>query len=138
MLEIACKSTKEPNLEVSDIELKTEKSFYAIDAFKLIQSKYKKHENYYIMGADNFINILKWKRSEELITNYKYIILEREDIDLEAYIEKNKKINRKNITVIKNKEHRNISSTDFRSKNKREEIIPEEVLEYIKEKQLYK
>ncbi len=142
MLEIACKSTNEKRLQVSDIELKLGKRIHAIDAFKLIQNKYKKSENFFIMGADNFINILEWKQNQELIANYKYIIFERKAIDIEKYIEENKEIkkHRENIKIIQNKRHKDTSSSEFRSTNgnrENKDIIPKEVLEYIKEKEIY-
>ena len=43
------------------------------------------------MGADNFINMEKWKDGQELLDRYNYIVLDREDIDLAKYA------NRKNI-----------------------------------------
>lgn len=89
------------------------------------------------MGADNIINITKWKDGQELLERYNYIVLDREDIDLKKYA------NRKNITIIKNETYNNYSSTRFRSMIKEEntynrEIIPDTVIDYILENKLYK
>lgn len=138
MLEIVCKSANDKRLEVSDIELKLTKRIHAIDAFKLIQKAYQNDEAFFIMGADNFTNILNWKQSEELISKYKYIVFERKEIDLNKYIEAHEQIkkHKENIKIIQNKDHKNTSASEFRG-SKDKEIISEEVLEYIKEKNIY-
>lgn len=142
MLEIVCKSINDKRLEVSDIELKLTKRIHAIDAFKLIQKAYQNDEAFFIMGADNFTNILNWKQSEELISKYKYIVFERKEIDLNKYIEVHEQIkkHKENIKIIQNKDHKNTSASEFRSTNGNrpsQDIIPKEVLEYIKEKNIY-
>ncbi len=106
----------------------------------MIEQKYKNIEIFFIMGADNFINITKWKEGEKLIKRYKYIVLEREDINLYKYITKDL-IN--NILIIKNEGYRKCSSSRFRSMLKEEniynrEIIPDKVTDYIIENKLYK
>lgn len=138
MLEIVCENANDKKLEVSDIELKLTKRIHAIDAFKLIKKSYPNDEAFFIMGADNFTNILNWKQSEELIENYKYIIFERKEIDLGKYIEAHEEIkkHKENIKIIQNKEHKNTSSSEFRG-SKDKEIISKEVLEYIKENKIY-
>ena len=128
------------NIEVTDIELSVKEKLYAVDAFKMIEQKYKNIEIFFIMGADNFINITKWKEGEKLIKRYKYIVLEREDINLYKYITKDL-IN--NILIIKNEGYRKCSSSRFRSMLKEEniynrEIIPDKVTDYIIENKLYK
>ena len=52
MLQLSCKD--EENKDVENIELNQNRNLSTIDAFKLISSKYKNVESYYIMGADNF------------------------------------------------------------------------------------
>lgn len=88
------------------------------------------------MGADNFINIAKWKDGIELIENYKYIVLDRDNIDLDKYINDN-------VFIIRNEDYNNYSSSRFRSMLKEEkryerELIPDEVIDYILENKLYR
>lgn len=140
MLKIACKDKK--NIEVSDIELKVKEKIYAIDAFKLIEENYPDTDIYFIMGADNFINIMTWKNSKELIKKYKYIVLDREDIDVEDYINKFSEIDRNRIIIIKNENYSRHSSSKFRSMAKEEreygqDMIPKKIMEYIKENNLF-
>jgi len=88
------------------------------------------------MGADNFINITKWKDGQELIENYKYIVLDRDNINLDKYINDN-------VFIIRNEDYNNYSSSRFRSMLKEEkryerELIPDEVIDYILENKLYR
>lgn len=142
MLEIACKDIK--NMEVSDIEINVQNKLYAIDAFRLIENTYPNDEKYFIMGADNFINILNWKDSKRLIDKYNYIVFEREKIDLSSYIKENKEIqeNKSKIMIIQNEEYKNISSSKVRKLlngniEPIQEFIPKGVLEYIIKNKIY-
>ncbi len=138
MLKIACSYSKLKNIEVSDIELKANKNMKTIEAFKLIEKAYPKDEKYFIIGADNFINLIKWKESEELVNNYKYIVLEREQINLQKYIHDNDilKKNISKIQIIKNQNHKYASSTKYRNGLEKNLILPK-VQEYIEENNLY-
>ena len=139
MLKIACDGCN--NLEVSDMELDVKEKMYAIDAFKLIEKNFPDDNIYFILGADNFINMSKWKDYDELIKKYKYIVLNREDINVEEYISLNN-INAEKIHIVENESYRGYSSTNFREalKEKKEiyqDMIPDVVLDYIIEHGLY-
>lgn len=126
MLEIACQDIK--NIEPTDIELKINKKITTSEALKLIETQYPNDEKYYILGADNYEKIKNEK-------NYKYIILERNQINLE---EQNKNI----CKIIKNEEYKNTSATIFRNllkqeKTEKQDIIPQEVYNYIKKYKIY-
>lgn len=144
MLKLVC--NKNEKLDVCDIELNQNKSFKAIDIFKLIKNIYKDDEIYFIIGADNFENILNWKDSLELISNYKFILLNRNNIDLQKLICTNNILNKysSNFYCINNIEQIDVSSTFIRNKIRIEKIelikkmIDENVLQYIEENRLYK
>jgi len=116
MLELAFEN--EPKIDILNIS-NTNKKMCAIDTFKIIDEKFSNVERYFIMGSDNYKKITDWKNSEELLKNYKYIILDRE-----------------------NGKNKNISSSIIRKKisldENVEELIPIKVYEYIKQKNLYK
>lgn len=75
MLKIAMKE----KMEILNISIDSKKDLKAIDTFRIIEKKFNQSDNYFIMGSDNFENIKFWKDSEELLRNYKYIVLNRED-----------------------------------------------------------
>lgn len=143
MLKLICKESQ--NLDVCDIELNTCINYKAIDVFRLIKNKYKDDEIYFIMGADNFKNILDWKDWEELISNYSFILLNRNNINLEKLIYENEILNnyRNNFYCINNMKEIEISSTFIRNKIKvgQKELIKDmldvNVLQYIEERKLY-
>ena len=122
MLKIACLSDNVNNFEVSDLEIKEKKRLFAIEAFRIIEKKYPEAEKFFIMGADNFINILNWKESEELLNKYKYIVFERENIDIKKFINENLKKYKVQVMVIENIEHKATSSSKFREKRQENNI----------------
>lgn len=125
MLEIACQDIE--NIEPTDIELKINKKITTKEALNLIEKQYPNDEKYYILGADNYEKIKNEKK-------HKYIILERNEINLEET---------KNIyKIIKNEEYKNTSATIFRNllkqeKTEKQDIIPQEVYNYIKKYKIY-
>lgn len=131
MLKLATRNID--NLEVEDIEIKEKKKLYAKDAFKLIQEKYFADDIYFIMGADNFINIHNWKEYEYIIKKYKYIVVERTNFNIS--------INRENIVCYKPERTKDISSTVIRKLLKEKanlnNYIDEDVYKYIKDNKLY-
>lgn len=143
MLEIACKSY--PQLQVSDIELGTNQSYTAIEVFELIAQTYPNDELYFIMGADNFLKLPKWKRAEDLIHHYHFIILERNTLStVPDMIKKNSLLNQyqDHFQVIDWLEYKEINSAEARkrinSNQNVSEFISEEVLHYIESNHLYK
>lgn len=140
MLKIECEDIE--NIEVSKLELDIKENLYAIDAFKLIKENFPNDELYFIMGADNFKNIMNWKDSEKLIQEYQYIVLERQNINIEEYIENNLEKYKNKILLIKNEEYKDFSSSKFReiikkNKNAKQDIISDRVMNYIKQKNLF-
>jgi len=90
------------------------------------------------MGADNFIKILEWKESLELVSKYKYIVFERDDINVNRFIEENLKEYKANFQIMENKEYKNSSSSKFRhDKNSFKEEVSKEVFKYIMKNNIY-
>ena len=140
MLKIACLSDNKNNFEVSDIEIKEKRKMSAIEAFRLIEKNYPEAEKFFIMGADNFINILNWKESKELLNKYKYIVFERENIDIKKFVNEDLKQYKVQVSIIENLEHKATSSSKFRERRKEsdmQDIVQKEVLEYIIKNKIY-
>ena len=140
MLRLICE--KNNKLGVLDIELGINKTLKAIDAFNMIKEEYPNDDLYYIMGADNLSKILNWKDSENLIKNFKFIILQRDGYMVNSIIDKNPILSKykNNFKVIENIQYSRSSSTDVRNKIKLADKnidIPDEIEEYIKENELY-
>ena len=116
MLNLAIKD--ERKMDILEISNKNSK-MSAIDSFRIIDQKFHNCERFFIMGSDNYKKITTWKESEELLHNYKYIVLDRE-----------------------NGNAKDISASLVREKIKCNEIsnnlIPLQVLQYIKNNNLYR
>lgn len=121
---------QEKQIEVSRLVIDIDKPTNAIDTFKIIEAKYADSDNYFIMGSDNFSKIESWKESKELKSNYKYIILNRENAENSTF------------NSIDDDKMKNISSSLVRKRIKAGEsiegLVPEKVKEYILKNDLYK
>ena len=137
MLEIL--SNKNDNIMVSDYELKSE-VVYTIDTLKHFKEEYPNDEICFICGLDNFSYIDKWKNGEEILTNYKIVVINRGGNDLEELLVKYDKY--KDNIIISNMEMKDVSSTYIRDNieetDKVKEYIDEDVLRYIQENNLYR
>lgn len=132
MLKLACKDY--PNIEVENIASSSKNKLFAIDTFGLLYKKYNQEsEMYFIMGSDNFNKMPNWKNYQEIIENYKIIVIERKKDTQEA--------NLKNVIYYKSSNIEDITSTCIRNKLKKNEevskYVDEEVDKYIKQNGLY-
>ena len=108
-------------VEVSDIEIKSEKKSYTYDTLlKLIEIYGKDNEFFEIIGEDSLKNLKTWKNYKELLNLCKFIVFRRKD-DKNTKIDSEFLIN-KNIIILEN-EYYNISSTEIRNKVKNGEDI---------------
>ena len=137
MLEILSK--KNENILVSDYELKSE-VVYTIDTLRYFKELYPNDEIHFICGLDNFSYIDKWKNGEEILSNYKIIVINRNGNNLEELLVKYNDY--KDNIIVSNMEMKDISSTYIRDNikeiDKVKEFIDEDVLRYIYEKELYR
>ncbi len=106
---------------------------YTYELMTKLKQDYVGYDLYLIIGADNIINFDKWKNYEELL-NYKIIIMNRNNIDIDQYI---KKYNTNNFIVINKYKNINISSTEIRN-NLNEKYLDKKILKYIKDNKLYR
>ena len=120
--------------ENKNIIIDTENNEYSYTylLMRKLNDTYKDDILYLVIGADNIINFDKWKNYQELL-KYNIIIMGRDNIDIEKYI--NKFSEGHFITLDDYK--CDISSTGLRN-NINSDNIDEPVLQYIKKNNLYK
>lgn len=116
MLKIAFE--QEEKMQILAISNKNEKT-YAIDTFRIIDKKFLEAERFFIMGSDNYQKMLLWKNADDLLRNYQYIVLDRE----------NGKMKQISSSLVREKIKQNEPIEDF---------VPAQVIAYIKQKNLYK
>ena len=106
-----------------------------------LSDRYGKDNLFLIVGADNIVNFDKWKRYEEIL-KYNLIIVDRDNIDVEYYLNKMNK--HSEYLLINVPGCLNFSSSIVRNLIKKEQFkealkfIDVEVLNYILSNNLYK
>lgn len=141
MLKLVC--DKNDFFEVSDIELKQEEQLDTLKTLELMQKEYPDYTLCFTMGTDNLKLISEWRLAEELVTSFKFLIIERDEDNMDEIIQNDQFLIKHQDSFLKVKENirSNISSTFVREKIKREKSIryltPDEVYFYIKENNLY-
>lgn len=129
---------KNDNLSVSDYELKSE-VVYTYQTLKYFKEENPNDEIYFICGADNLSYMDKWMNSEEILSNYKILVIKRCSENINELLEKFKKY-KENI-IVADIEQRDISSTEIRDKLKNNEnvldLLDNDVYEYIINNKLY-
>ena len=119
---------------ISDIEnknLKYKGTLYTLD---LLSKDYK--DIYFVMGADNLIDIKSWIRYEELLKKYNFIIITRDDINIVDFIDNNLREYKSHFKLISLKYM--VSSTKIRNNiDENKDMLNPKVYEYIKKNHLY-
>lgn len=132
------------NFLVSDIELKNKEQLHTFQTLQKLQKQYINHELWFMMGADNLKEINTWSYVEELFKNYKIVIIERDDDQLEDIIQKNELLKKyqNHLQKLEISITKNMSASYVRQKIKNKESItgflPPEVEEYIIKNNLYR
>lgn len=111
-----------------------------------IEKNYTDKEMYYLLGTDDLLEFSKEEKLEEVLEKYELIVTQREGFDLDEIISKSEVLTRFNdkITEIPIIKYYGISSSKVREMvldSKFEELegsLEPEVINYIKEKNLYK
>lgn len=136
MLEILTK--KYEGLSVNDYELKDE-VVYTCETLAYFKEVYPTDDIYFVCGADNLSYIDKWKNGEDILNNYKILVMKRKGEDIDELLEKFKEY--KHNIVVADIEQRDISSTDIRERLKDNkdvlDVLDKDVYEYIRKNKLY-
>ena len=122
-------------VEISDFEVQG--SLYTINTLRYFRKIYPEDEIYFICGTDNLAEFYTWRNYEEVLINYKLLVIARKDNDfhdiIKIYSEYQGNI------VLANIESSTISSTVVRKEilengfsDKLKEYLDEKVIEYLK------
>lgn len=137
MLELLIKNNKTIEIETFDNH-NIEFTYQVLDYFKKI---YKDDELYFICGSDNLKEFDTWKNYEYILSNYKLLVIKRNNDNIDNLL--NKYYKYKDRIVITNIKEEVISSTYIRNllkdKNNKEilKYIDKSVHEYINNNSLY-
>lgn len=141
MVKSVCDTNK--RFEVSDVELKEAVQPFTIETLDYLSNQYKK-DLYFIIGTDNLKELSTWNNPKELVTKYKFIILERDEDIMEDIIKEDRfLLNNKDAFIkFENPIRTNLSSSYVRNQIKQGKSIKyltqDTVINYIEERGLYR
>jgi len=91
----------------------------------------------FVIGADNLKELRNWRNLDSLLSEFKIIVLNRNNEDILKLIKNDERIAKyENSFIILNDFNINISSTMFRN-TKKKELLDDEVYEYIIDNNLF-
>ena len=135
---------KNDRFMVSDIDMHENRSLSTIEVLEEMQKKFPDKEIWALMGSDNLKEIHTWDRAEELVSKYKFLIMEREPDVIENILNENELLKRyqSNFTKINQGIKTNFNSRYIRNQIKNNKsiryLVPDQVYQYIKENKLYR
>ena len=84
MLKLVC--DKNPDFEVSNIELIQDRQLYTLETLELLAQKYPGKTICFTIGTDNLRELKTWTLVEELVKKFKILVLERDEDKMEEII----------------------------------------------------
>ena len=123
------------------IDSKNNNFDYTYQIMDKLSNEYSNDTLYLIIGADNIINFDKWMNYKDLLKYY-FLIINRNNIDIEHYLKRLGKHN--NYIITRELPNINISSTYIRKKIEEkdykslEKVLNKKVLKYIIDNTLYR
>lgn len=142
MLKLVC--DKNEKFEVSRIEIDKERQLFTVETLRELKEIYPEYEIAFTTGSDNLAELDTWETADELVKEFKIYVIERGDDDIDSIIQSNNflKDNKELFIKVKKNIKTNLSSTYVRGKLKEGKSIrylaSDEVIEYIKQNNLYK
>ena len=86
---LKCICDNEKNLEVSSIELDSERQLYTIETLRTIHQQYPNKNIFFVLGTDNLKELQTWHNADKLLEEFKMLVLERDNDVMEKIIENN-------------------------------------------------
>lgn len=134
---------KNEHFELSDIEMKQKEQLNTVETLELLQEYYPNNILYFVIGTDNLKEISTWGKANALVSKFKILVLERGDDNFEEIINNDEFLikHRDSFILLKENIRTNLSSTFVRKNIKEGKsvkyLMPDEVLKYIKNNNLY-
>ena len=141
MLKLVCDKTD--NLEVSRLEIDEKEQLYAYQTLDKFSKIYPEHELYFIIGTDSLKTLNTWSNLDYLLTTYSFLVYQRGNDNFENILDNLPEISKYKDKIIffNNSIWSNLSSsyirTQINEQKRIEYLIPNEVLNYIKNNNLY-
>ncbi len=133
MLQLMGKELKD--VEISDLEMQDDRFKGTYDALKRLQNKGEKTA--FVIGSDHIKTLHRWKKADQLLSEFYCIILNRNQVDMPEIIANDPflKKHRDHLLVVADVDLP-YASSDYR-KNKDKSLLPGVVADYIERHNLY-
>lgn len=119
---------------ILSLENEEKKYLGTVGALDILSLQYD--DLYFVMGADNLIDIKTWIEYERLLKTYNFIVITRDDIDIYDFIDKNLSEYKSHFKFINLS--LDVSSSKIREDvDKNKDLLNPLVYEYIKKNHLY-
>lgn len=135
---------KNDKFEVSDLDFLKEESMKTIDVLHIMSQLYPDKDICFLLGSDNLKLIHEWNGINELLSNYKVLVMPREKDNVDTIIKSSKLLSkyRENIIEIDEGIKSNYSSSYVRRQIAKGKcvryLMPDDVYFYLQEKKLYR
>lgn len=123
-------------VETSAFEFTMPRPSFTIDTLNALQAKFPDDEFYLVIGADNWQVFDQWRSSDEILAKYHLLIYPRLGFEVDIPVALRDRVTLVDAPIIE------LSSTMVRERLARGEsaryYVPDAVLQYIQDKELYK
>lgn len=129
--------------EVSDFEVKREGNTYTADTLKALHALYPEYDFYFILGADSFVSIEKWKEVDAIMRLCTLVTVVRDDVDKENLLLQKENLQNKwqAKVILVPFAKTDISSSEIRKRLRQglnvKEFVPAKVEAYMQSEKLY-
>ena len=126
------------NASVSPVEIAREGKSYTVDTLRYFKEQFPNSQLYFIMGSDMLKSFAKWHKPQEIAQLCTLVALcrdQEEQIHMETYARQITADTGAKVLLLEH-EIVTVSSTDIRL-GQRHNLLPESILNYIKEHKLY-
>lgn len=122
---------------VSELEINAPVALKTVETLEALQYQHPYAEFAFVMGADNLAQLSRWSQHERLVSNFKMLILGRDDFDVLELIKRDFSKYSDNFIVLKDFIPINMSATQFRENPEKSELLVATVAKYIQKNGLY-
>ncbi len=131
------------DLTIDDEEIKRGGKSFTIDTVEYLKKKYVNSKVYFSIGSDMLLSFHKWHRYEELLESASIVVHCRTSDDIEPVKDYVQNLNKNGANIlIASARIKEVSSTQIRDMVRENEdvsrFVPQNVIEIIKENNLYK
>jgi len=127
-----------PKAKLSLLEIDDNNFLGTYESLKRLKADYPNDEIAFIIGSDNLLKIKHWINAEALVTEFKFIVINRNRQDAKKIIETNPllRANSENFKILTGF-NQYVSSSAFRD-SLDPSYVPDQIYQYIMKKDLYR